>query len=329
MKKILIALLMTFAGSTLAHANAKVVGNGGNTVVCKDDKSAIITTEVFDLYEGRVLRGLQYQEKNKPSADQATEIIASLAKSLGQKEESTGGLTSLLKRVRKNLIFLPSGTGLKPIPDGAEFILPKKCELIQTINFRDFDHVYVDTDVWATLSETQKAALLVHETIYWYLRDPGPKGNFVEVSSSRTRKAVALLFSGTKFLKLNDFIEGNGMKPIFCSTIDALESDRPSTSFYAFPAKDGKIAFQFTRILDRHLLTRSALSTQVVDLSKWPLAVKDQPWTASGSPDSLMESDFHIDIRWWPLSPEHNRIFVRDNEGNSATESFTCSFTKL
>lgn len=322
--KLLFLSLALILSSTVAHASVKVVGNGGSIVVCRSATGQITKAEAFDLYEGRALNRLSYEERSVPFAEQARAVIERLAKTLGHTKGTDGGLPDLFERVQKNLIFLPEGTGLKPIPDGAEFILPKGCELVQTINFRDFTHIYVDSDIWAALSPTQKAALLVHETLYWYLRDPGPKGSYVETNSVRTRRAVALLFSGQAFAALAKSPEEAIAKPLRCYTHEALEADRPSTHFYAVPLEGGRILIQFLKFRDRNLLTETSTLIKGADLSRWPLSMKDQPWTVDGKVSSLLDSDFYASLSWWPLSPEHNRIHVRDGDGNDSVEPFIC-----
>lgn len=321
-----VMVLAILTWSILGGANAKVIGNGGSTVVCKDAKGQVNQTEVFDLYEGRVLNGLSYHESSEDHIAQASKIITHVAEVLQQKPDVEGSVTDLFEMLQKALVFLPPGVGLKTVPDAEEFIAPKGCEIIQTINFRDFTHVYVDSDVWGELSETQKAALLVHETLYWYLRTPGPKGNLVETNSIRTRKAVALLFSGVQFEGLEIFKDHNGMMPVYCKTMEALEADRPTSVFYIFPTQEGGLTFQFIKLLDRRLLTRATLNLQAPqDLSQWPLSSQQQAvWNIHGTLNSLMDSDFSLTVDWWPRNPEHNKIHIRDSDGNSSWESFVC-----
>ena len=324
-----IALATFHYAEALAHGGV-TVGNGGSTVVCKDRQSKIVRAELFDLYEGRVLKGLSYQENTRPYLDQARDIIAALAMNLQQHADTDGGVIDLLERNIKHLIFLPSGTGLKTAPDGAEFILPKGCELQQAANFHDLDHIYIDSDIWSELSNTQKAALLVHETVYEYLRDPGSKGSVVELNSIRSRRVVALLFSGQKFSPLENFDLKKGFKPQRCVTEDALEADRPSSFFYAYPSQNesgqDQLTFQFIQLADRHLLTKTRLVTAPIETSAFPKAPKGRTYYASGKLDSLVDPDGYVSVTIWPESPSHNSIFIRDVDGNTYNETFVCRY---
>ena len=318
MKNLTLVFLLLW--SSLAFSNAKVVGNGGSIVICKDETNKIIKSELFDLYEGRALRGTKYQEDSTPYLVQAQSKITQLLKSLNQKASVDGSIQKKFEFISQKLFFLPEGTGLKPVDDIDEFIFPKNCELVQTINFRNDYKIYVDTDIWNILSETQKAALLVHETIYWYLREAGlPKGNLVEINSIRTRKAVSLLFSGVIFenyLELKDL--KSSFKPQYCRTVDALENDRESTHFYIHQNNEDKFIFQFINIIDRVLLTRANLQNNsiIIDLHSGVYA--------DGHIKSIMDNDFFVDLRWWPTKPDLNKIFVRGPDQTTSWETFTC-----
>lgn len=306
--------------SSLAFSNAKVVGNGGSVVLCKNSDNKVIKSELFDLYEGRVLNGNTYKEISDPFLHQAQNKIDQLTKSLDQNPKAEGSIQEKFDFVNKNLIFLPTGVGLKPINDIDEFILPKNCELTQTINFRIDYKIYVDSDVWSTLTETQKAALLVHETIYWYLREAGtPKRNSVEINSKRTRKAVSLLFSEANLEKVNTFKNNtNEFKIQFCRTEDALENDRPATYFYVYQTTEQKTIFQFIQLMDRVLLTNASLKSDYITSKLKP------GLSVSKEIESLLDSDAYVSIDWWPGQPELNKIFVRDSDNNSSWEHFTC-----
>lgn len=318
-------ILSVLLSSQLVTAQIDRKGNGGNTVVCKDNSGNILSAEILDLYEGRILHNLQYKEDPAPYPDQARSIIEKLAKTHGQGSTVAGGFLDLLARTERGLIFLPPGTGLKPIPDSEEFILAKGCELIQTASFRGANHIYIDSDIWNELSETQKAALLVHETIYWSLRSPGSTGQSAEVNSVRTRRSVALLFAGVALESLTYDSAKPGMKRVFCFTAKAFEDGRKATYFYAVPQTDGRIEFQFVGILDRNLITRAtSTSIRPYDLSRWPLSIDDQQFFSQGKLSSRVDADIYTSIQWWPLSPENNEIFVRDGEGNSSWEHFVC-----
>lgn len=310
--------------TSYSFAGGVTVGNGGNSVICKDSLAQVTKAEIFDLYEGRVLKGLSFKESSTPYLDQARGIALNLSRVMNLLPDNEGGPVNLLEENIKHLVFLPSGTGLKPVPDGAEFILPKGCELTQTANFHDFEHIYVDSDIWSILSETQKAALLIHETVYEFLRDTGPKGSAVEVNSIRARRAVALLFAGVQFINTKNFESSSGQNPVRCSTDEALEADRPSSFFYIYPQQDGRVTFQFLQFRDRQVITRTSLTSVPTNISAWPKRQTDQPFSASGDLDSLIDSDSYIGVDWWPNSPQHNRIFVRDLDGNTSFESFNC-----
>lgn len=296
-----------------------MVGNGGKAVVCKETGKA----EVFDLFEARSLLGTVVKEDPRPYREQALAVLTRLATTLRQGDNADGGVLDLFRRIERNLIFLPSGTGLEPIPDGAEFIVPKGCTIEQAVNFHDYLHIYVDSDIWALLSETQRAAMLVHETIYWYMRDPGPKGNFVETNSIRSRRVVAILMSGGQLENPEKRVDDVGPTHMFCYTRAAGEADRPETVFDIYSNANKHLTFQFHGFYDRNVVTRSVIE------SKGELQLPPgHPVFADGWLDSPIDNDVWISVDWTPGDEEHSHVRVRDGDGNVSWETFVCQEQK-
>ncbi len=231
------------------------IGNGGQSVVCHEPDRNFTRFEAFDLFEGRALFGFQnvFNELISP---------VELAKQLAQKVDlSQGGNRTPLNTVAgkidfivKNMKFLPPGVGLKPTEDSKEFIVPKDCDIVQTINFRDSRRIYVDSDVWAKLPNTSKAALYLHEAIYWQFREQG-----LEQDSRRTRKAVAFLFSGGVLPPRAQFIAPPTRPIQYCRSSTKNDQGDFNTKFFAYRHKDLEV-IQFLQIGGYGLLGRTVLS---------------------------------------------------------------------
>jgi hypothetical protein len=331
MKNLAFILLVLLGHLSFAQADRK--GNGGDAVICKNETSGVVQEELFDLYEGRILKQIQYNESSTPYLEQVRTIINNLGQTLGQTASTDGGLIKLLEQNIKNLVFLPLGVGLAPVNDVDSFLLPKNCQIIQAANFRDDDgRIYIDSDVWGKFSETQKAALLLHETIYEYLRKPiNVNAVPVEITSNRTRNAVALLISGVHFVNPTDFANPKGNNPLLCETRAAGASEDPSrrtSAFYVYPTTNNEIIFQLIYIGDRSILTRTTLSLKNVDISKWPnLCI--ETLAASGNVDSLMDSNLSVSVQIWPAKPDHNKIVFRDLDGTFSSENVVCRLLNI
>lgn len=233
------------------------IGNGGQSVVCREESKKVVRAEAFDLFEGRALFGF---EAKTPEGLSAVDVAKFYAKkvdlSLGLASQTLKSVEGKVGFIEKNIRFLPSGVGLKPTGDAKEFVLPKDCELVQTVNFRDSLQIFVDSDIWQILPETSKAALYLHEAIYWQFREIG-----LEQDSRRTRKAVAYLFSGGKLHPRSQFFASPELPIQFCRTATPNASGDYNTKFFAYRHQNIDI-LQFLQIGGYGLLGRTVITRE-------------------------------------------------------------------
>lgn len=252
LKLALLGILSIF--SSELFANAKVIGNGGNVVICKDASNKITSAETLDLFEGRAIYNLNYKEHSKSALAQALQYSDSISKYLGS-PVSAANLSQDIKDLYKNLHFLPKGVGLAPINDIGNFIIPKNCDIVQTINYRDWKNIFVDSDIWRILSETQKAALLLHEAIYAFYRE-GFSGVVQEETSVRTRLAVAALISGANVEPVDELVNSKGNTYRHCRT------EAPVTEFFYYQDQSNQSVVQFRFFADHIVLTRTWMASE-------------------------------------------------------------------
>src|SRR4051812_27498074 len=67
-------LALLFCSAVLASGGG-MEGGGGTSVICRNSNGSIRTAEILDLYEGRVIYQLPYQESPKAWKDQALDIF--------------------------------------------------------------------------------------------------------------------------------------------------------------------------------------------------------------------------------------------------------------
>lgn len=178
-------------------------GGGGNAVVCRDHEGKISSAEVLDLFEARLL----HQWKVPLSSESAENQARKIADRLGVINRYYS-IHTVLEKIMANARVLPPEYRLEPIEDSFPVIGVKGCRIEQLARYLSSDELLIDGEIWASLNETNKAALYLHETLYWDLRRVGAS------SSLRARRIVGYL--------MNDFPVHPPIAPsekldLFCS----------------------------------------------------------------------------------------------------------------
>jgi hypothetical protein len=293
-------IALTLATGTVSAAGISI-GNGGHSLACTDS-SGRVGFETFDLYEGRALFGYAYPQDN-PNLD-PFKLARSLASRMDQAlttipgflEEPVDNLASKVDYVRAAMKFLPPGVGLKGTGDIQEFIeIPANCKFVQTVNFRDSNLVYVNTDAWNALDRVSQAALYLHEAVYWYMRETG-----VETDSRRARKAVAYMMSGGSLTPRTALPSGIG-KAQFCrSRNQNPETWDWDTKLFAYRDHSGALVLQFLQIDGHRVITKTTLSAQVSGgISEFPIDARAQKVrSVTAALISPIDVDAILKIKW-------------------------------
>lgn len=181
--------LTSLIASAAPHGGS--VGNGGDVVSCSNTTNK---TEVFDVYEARALRGWNL---NLGDPQLSAEEKVDLAISRINDNLYTPGMRKLLASYAQDFwneyALVPAST-LVDIPDTLELSLPVGCILTQTAiqikNPSIFDKRYlINGDIWNTLDNDNKAALILHEVVYRIAIQQGAQ------NSIGTRLVNSILFS--------------------------------------------------------------------------------------------------------------------------------------
>ncbi len=241
----LLVLLATILISTTTWAGDWSSG-GGNAVVCHAIDGKIHSAELLDLYEARTLYGKVIVPSGKDVIATAKTAIGRVG--LGRPDwQGTTYFPKLLEQINLNVHMLPPGNGLTPINDSSSPIVPPAgCMIVQAARYEMDDHIFINSDIWDHLDQTNKAALLVHETIYFWLRSLG------EFNSIRTRKAIGLAFSDGKFESFDSAQPSNSIE---CR--DVQSSGWPFFTFHAFREANGNVIFQFSRAGGNFMLMKT------------------------------------------------------------------------
>jgi hypothetical protein len=187
MKAYLIGGLMTYVVASMSgEVLAGDKGNGGYSVVCRDDSGFINTAELLDIYEGRVL----YKRNYAVDQNSVEDLIEIARIRVSQYAAFQNKLDKELASIEQNLIFVPVGNELEPTDDAFPAIKKKGCKFEQLANYQDSGELLVSQEIYDRLDNVNKAALIVHEAIYSYRRKA-----LGETTSVNTRKLVGQLLA--------------------------------------------------------------------------------------------------------------------------------------
>ncbi len=205
--KVLFALVLlsflAIAGSCFA-ASGGVDSGGGKAVVCRDAQSQIISAELLDLFEGRILRQSQPNLRNLDFRMQISDLDEKVRKTKSFGDDFSYLVPATLKLFEKATV-LPKDVRLEPTGDAIEIIIPRGCQLEQAAVFNTrLDRLFLDSEIWEKFNETNKAALLFHEQLYDSLRS-----NFNEKDSFYTRQVVANFFSVQPYYGVEEGVPAN------------------------------------------------------------------------------------------------------------------------
>lgn len=276
-----IGLLLNLITS-VCYAGGGNVG-GGKSVVCRDPKGSILSAELLDLYEGRVQYGKKITPSSAPVANQVSSIVQELGVGRGQSFSDT--LAWYANYVNRTMQVLPNGTGLVPVNDAYNVVIPTACGVEQLANYVSDTEILITGEIFAKLDNTNQAATIVHEALYRMFRDYGA------TDSIRARMDVAFAFSGST---TTDIWLGLPKSYLTCGTApDANGSYFPGARFRAYNDSTGELIFQFDDLFGAPMVsTASAVvdNISIGNLSSVPDTVYETTLASSfdaGTPISI------------------------------------------
>lgn len=238
--KSILAMTLLFLISNFAVASGTTIGNGGSGIVCFDENKKIISAQILDLWEGNALFNLKPVDDSRDFLRIAEQKIATL-KEVNVFGDSLSSPTKLFNSFK----FLPSGVPLQTTGDIDSILAaPQSCQFSQVINYSNDGTIYVNSDIWNLLDNKNRAAFIVHESIYEFLR----KSSKAETNSRRTRKTVAYLFSNIS-LEVQNTAES--LPHTYCYSSD-LE-----TQAVFYETSEKRVVLEFYKVLDRRTVDRS------------------------------------------------------------------------
>lgn len=168
-------MMMFVAALTLSSAAAFAseggVGNGGVSVVCRNNAKKIISAQILDIYEGEVRFGKVYDDAL--DVETRLELVAHRLKDYPVFLKI---LKDEIEMANQAILFVKDGNTLTPTNDAFPAIVKNGCDLEQLANYTDDPQdLLVSKEIYQNLKTQDKAALLVHEAIYKMFRENGSK----------------------------------------------------------------------------------------------------------------------------------------------------------
>lgn len=183
-----------------------VDGGGGKSVVCRNAEGHITSAELLDLYEGSKMYGLNIQKSNAPFTEQIETALAVIPPS------ARSMMAAYAHIVRDKMTLLPLGTEIVPVDDSLEVVVPKNCQVEQLARFYSQDKILVNGEIWQSLDEANRAALILHEAVYAHNRLVGA------TDSRRSRHIIANLFDpATKWTDAKEDVPADALECIAMS----------------------------------------------------------------------------------------------------------------
>ncbi|MCB0367933.1 MAG: hypothetical protein KDD45_00480 [Bdellovibrionales bacterium] len=236
----LIFITLTILISEFIFAGA-ISGGGGQGIVCRDVKGNITSAQSMDLYEGRIVYGLHISTNATPFQTQAKLAVSTIVSPVGRLIEYYS------EQIQKYMRIMPVGVQLQPINDSLDVIIPPKgCAIEQLANYYNDKNILISGDIWNALSETDRAALILHEAVYATNRIVGA------TDSRQSRHVVASLFDpSTKWTNVKDQLPTDALNCI---------SSAGGLYMWAFKTQEGW-TLQFQILANAYVMSKKIFQT--------------------------------------------------------------------
>jgi hypothetical protein len=271
-------LISFFVVSPASWASHKV-GNGGGGVSCvRNDGS--LRVSLLDFWEIPLSfsEPRQLKQSQLPAADQAREALKQLPR--------TAFFTELRHQLDlllsgQNVVMLDKDTAIMPPSDAKNLFIQRGCNLVGLAVFEDATNtLFIDSFLFGLLSETDKAGLFVHESVYKILRKNFPEAT---TDSILARRITACAFTNLPCPDLDPLFGLPSEGPLFyCWAKGAREAtplpeetwSRLNQKFWAYPSAPEEPAgyhFQIAELSDLRsppVPLRFLLASAHLDLTK-------------------------------------------------------------
>lgn len=263
----LMAAVAALAFTSVGAQAGNGASGGGKGVVCRDPQKKIRSAELLDLWEAGEIHGLHV----KPAKGSVNQMVDRALRNLSQSMDldltaefdsklHTGAdaVYEILSLEAEPFLNAPPpessikvkrlhGVTMPLTNDSFEVAVPENCPVEQIVTYVDYNlfsgTIVINQDIYDKLDDLNKAALIVHEALYKFLRN-----QFDESNSLRVRRSVGLTFSGHTFGTINSQNLPNEYYLCTVAGNPGPQSPNSYTEVYVFNVGNGLVSFQPTRI---------------------------------------------------------------------------------
>lgn len=225
-------LLLTGATAQAKHGGTS--SGGGGAFVCRNPDGTVASAELLDLFEAREINGIAVTASDEPFLDQAEKAV-----------ERIGFFDPVFAaEVDKNVAFvlehqhvLSDAVTIPPPNDANPNYQKTGCPLEGMMYFDgERNELMINPRIFSGLiSETERAAAILHEAIYKTLREKDYKP---DTTSNQTRTLVGFIFNDNLDMRpVEAFLPPKG--PItLCNYYDVKNTSQQIASVYFYPEGD-------------------------------------------------------------------------------------------
>ncbi len=251
MKTYLVLFLLSVSSAVVAGDKGGMGSGGGDAVVCYDNNT-IKSSTLLDLYEGQNIfsDNVITDQSDKTYNDYLELALKRLENTayglygVSKNKLQVISLREAVKHIETKKRLISKSVVLSPINDSFEVFVPKNCVVAQAAAFVDEETILFDSNIWESMSELDKAGLILHEALYWYERDYTSK-----FDSRRPRRIVSLALSDK--WEFENVLEGLPSTYTLCS---ASWENEPTV--FAVYEKENVAYLSFFLIAGNHVISK-------------------------------------------------------------------------
>jgi hypothetical protein len=168
MKRQTLALASAIFIAPQAFAGGSSIGHGGDAVVCRDSKGAILSAQLADYYEAKTVHDLNIDLGTAKTWQERVEVAA---KRLGRLDPVFADVLRKLAVEFNSESRWVNGSDFPHIDDTGGLPAPYGCKIEQVAiqkapQFPEDKRFLVNQDIWNKFDPSSQAGLFLHEAIY-------------------------------------------------------------------------------------------------------------------------------------------------------------------
>ncbi len=283
-------------------------GGGGQGRLCRVGRNE--TLEILDLFEARSagLTLLPQPKSEKEAFELALDLMVKhfwnpITVPKDQFKEILR--TTIKKEWLDKIRYIEDGKKLRRMDDTGTLIKDENCESVQIAIFHE-DSLLMDKKLWMQLDYLNRAALWVHEMIYFLEREHG------ETNSISTRRLVGQMFSTAGARPRAEGVPTDLSKYVTCRIFDNDQDAGYAFVFESQQRQEPGVEFVFTYLKGSNHATRTSLFMPHANIQE---ILSPKVGSILQSPLSVDLVAAKLDVQLF-MAAEKSRFVVLDKQNN-------------